>query len=59
MLYVITRIPGNPVNGRGGDTDALEMACEIAQVAYIGITAVIISEERRIRENLLKIQSGK
>ena len=46
ILYVITRFPGNPVNGRGGDVDVVDMTCEIAQVAYIAITAVIIAKER-------------
>jgi hypothetical protein len=49
ILYVITRFPGNPVNGRGGDVDAIDMICEVAQVAYIGITAVILSKETSIR----------
>jgi hypothetical protein len=34
ILYVITRFPGNPINGRGGDVDATDMICELAQVAY-------------------------
>jgi hypothetical protein len=46
ILYVITRFPGNPVNGRGGGVDATDMICELAQVAYIAITAVIIAKER-------------
>jgi hypothetical protein len=49
ILYVITRFPGNPVNGRGGDVDALDMVCEVAQVAYIAITAVILAKERTIK----------
>jgi hypothetical protein len=49
LLYVITRFPGNPVNGRGGDVDALDMICEVAQVAYIAITAVILAKERTIK----------
>jgi hypothetical protein len=49
ILYVITRFPGNPVNGRGGDVDAVDMICELAQVAYIAITAVILSKERSIK----------
>jgi hypothetical protein len=49
ILYVITRIPGNPVNGRGGDIDVVDMICEVAQLAYIGITAVILAKERSIR----------
>jgi hypothetical protein len=49
ILYVITRFPGNPVNGRGGDVDVVDMTCEIAQVAYIAITAVILAKERSIK----------
>jgi len=29
ILYVITRFPGNPINGRGGDVDAVDMICEL------------------------------
>ena len=49
ILYVITRFPGNPVNVRGGDVDVVDMTCEIAQVAYIAITAVILAKERSIK----------
>jgi hypothetical protein len=49
ILYVVTRFPGNPVNGRGGDIDAVDMICEVAQVAYIAITAVILLKERSIK----------
>ncbi len=49
ILYVITRFPGNPVNGRGGDVDIVDMTCELAQVAYIAITAVILAKERSIK----------
>jgi hypothetical protein len=49
ILYVVTRFPGNPVNGRGGDVDIVDMTCELAQVAYIAITAVILAKERSIK----------
>ena len=49
ILYVITRFPGNPINGRGGDVGAVDMICELAQVAYIVITAVILIKERSIK----------
>lgn len=49
LLYVITRLPGNPVNGRGGDVDMVDLTCEIAQVAFIAITSIIIAKESRIR----------
>jgi hypothetical protein len=49
ILYVITRFPGNPVTGRGGGVDAIDMTSELAQVAYIAITAVILDKERSIK----------
>jgi len=49
ILYVITRFPGNPVNGRGGDVDIVDTTCEIAQVAYIAVTALILVKERSIK----------
>jgi hypothetical protein len=49
LLYVITRFPGNPVNGRGGDVDVVDLTCEIAQVAFIAITSIIIAKEGRIK----------
>ncbi|MGN6614221.1 MAG: hypothetical protein ACTHKC_04190 [Candidatus Nitrosocosmicus sp.] len=50
LLYVITRIPGNPVNGRGGDVDIVDLTCEIAQVAFIAITSIIIAKENRLKK---------
>jgi hypothetical protein len=49
ILYVITRFPGNPVTGRGDSVDPIDMVCEIAQVAYIAITAVILAKESTIK----------
>ena len=49
LLYVITRFPGNPVNGRGGDVDMLDLMCELAQVAFIILTAIIIAKERKLK----------
>ena len=47
LLYVITRFPGNPVTGRGGDADIIDLTCEFAQVAFIAITSSIIFKEIR------------
>lgn len=49
ILYVVTRFPGNPVNGRGGDVDIVDIICELAQVAYIALTTVILVKERSIK----------
>ena len=45
-LYMVTRVPGNPVSGRGGDVDVVAMVCELAQVAYIAITIIILRKLR-------------
>jgi hypothetical protein len=45
ILYVITRLPGNPITGRGVGVNVLDLVCELAQVAYIAITVVILAKE--------------
>jgi hypothetical protein len=49
ILYVVTRFPGNPINGRGGDVDMVDLTCELAQVAYIAITGLILAKERTMK----------
>ena len=46
IMWAITRMPGNPIIGRGGPIS--EMAIVIVfQIAYIIITSIIIAKERR------------
>jgi hypothetical protein len=47
IMWAITRMPGNPITGRGGPISEMGIAVEIFQVAYIIITAIIILRERR------------
>jgi hypothetical protein len=48
VLFVITRMPGNPITGRGGPVSPLGLAIEVFQVAFIGLSiAIIIYESRR------------
>lgn len=49
LLYVVTRFPGNPVNGRGGEVDMIDLACELAQIAYIAIASIIIVKENKLK----------
>jgi hypothetical protein len=49
LLYAITRLPGNPVNGRGGEIDIADLTCELAQVAFIVITSIVLLKENRIK----------
>jgi hypothetical protein len=48
VLYAITRMPGNPVTGRGGPVSPLGLAIEVFQAAFIVLTiAIIIYESKR------------
>ena len=45
-LWVITRIPDNPITGRGGPINERAIAVEVFQIAYVVITAIIMAKER-------------
>jgi hypothetical protein len=45
VLFVITRMPDNPITGRGGPISPMAIAIEVLQAAFIGLTAVIIVYE--------------
>jgi hypothetical protein len=48
VLFVITRMPGNPITGRGGPVSPLGLAIEVFQAAFIGLSiAIIVFESRR------------
>ena len=46
-LFAITRMPGNPITGRGGPISPLGLATEVFQFAFIGLSMVIIVYESR------------
>ena len=45
-LWVITRIPDNPITGRGGPINERAIAEEVFQIAYVAITVLIMAKER-------------
>jgi hypothetical protein len=45
-LWVITRIPDNPITGRGGPINERAIAVEVFQIAYVAITVLIMAKER-------------
>jgi hypothetical protein len=50
ILFAITRMPGNPITGRGGPVMPMALAIEVMQVAFIGLTiAIIVYEMKRKR----------
>ena len=48
ILFVITRMPDNPITGRGGPVSPMALAIEVMQAAFIGLTvAIIVYESKR------------
>ena len=47
IMWAMTRVPGNPITGRGGPISDMGIAIEVFQIAYVVITAIIIAKERR------------
>ncbi|HVX03158.1 MAG TPA: hypothetical protein VHA09_08395 [Nitrososphaera sp.] len=49
-IYFITRMPGNPITGRGGPVNTVGAVTEIMQFAFIGLAAAIlfVVESRRL-----------
>lgn len=43
LIWVITRMPGNPITGRGGGVNETAMAVEALQGAFIGLSIAIIA----------------
>ena len=47
IMWGITRMPENPITGRGGAISEMAIAIEVFQIAYVIITSIIIAKERR------------
>jgi hypothetical protein len=45
-MWIITRVPDNPITGRGGPISEMAVATEVFQIAYIVITTIIIAKKR-------------
>jgi len=53
VLWVITRMPGNPITGRAGPADnPIAVATEVSQAAFIGLAAAIIAYESRMKKHI-------
>ena len=54
IMWAMTRIPGNPITGRGGPISELAIAIEVFQITYIVLTAIIIGKERNEKSRLVR-----
>jgi hypothetical protein len=55
-MWAMTRMPGNPITGRGGPINEIGVAIQVFQIAYVVLSAIIIVKERRrhIRDNQIR-----
>jgi protocatechuate 3,4-dioxygenase beta subunit len=51
-MWATTRIPENPITGRGGPVSALAIIIEIAQIAFIALVMTIIGLEGKSRKKV-------
>lgn len=48
-IWIITRMPGNPITGRGGMVNEMGIAVEAMQLTFVGLTAAILVIESRMK----------
>jgi len=48
-IWAITRMPGNPITGRGGGVNTMAILVESFQFAFVGLAIAIIIYERRLQ----------
>lgn len=53
-IWIITRIDGNPITGRGGMTNEMGIAVETMQWAFVGLTSAILAIELRMKKRMDK-----
>ena len=56
IMWAMTRMPGNPITGRGGPINEIGVAIQVFQIAYVVLSAIIIVKERRghIRDSQIR-----
>jgi hypothetical protein len=47
IMWIITRIPDNPITGRGGPIGETAIAVEVFQVAFILLTIIILIKDQK------------
>jgi hypothetical protein len=50
LIWVITRMPGNPITGRGGGVNEMAIAVESMEVMFIGLAAAVLVLESRMKK---------
>jgi len=50
ILFAITRMPGNPITGRGGPISPMALAIEVFQAAFIRLSVAIMVYEMKRKQ---------
>jgi len=50
IIWVVTRFPGNPINGRGGSIGETAIVVEIFQAAFVILSIIILSRDPKVRK---------
>jgi hypothetical protein len=48
-IWTITRMPGNPITGRGGMANEMGIAVQVMEWAFVGLTATILVTESKMK----------
>jgi hypothetical protein len=51
-MYFITRVPGNPITGRGGPINQTAIIIEVLQVVFIALAAAVIVYETKMKKQM-------
>jgi hypothetical protein len=54
LLWVITRIPENPITGRAGPISPEAITIQVFQIAFIILSAIILNKSLNYRNNRIK-----
>lgn len=49
-IWIITRMPGNPITGRGGMANEMGIVVQVMEWAFVGLAVAIIVRESKMRE---------
>jgi hypothetical protein len=54
LIWVITRIPDNPITGRGGQISGEAMVIQVFQIAFIILSLTILIRNTKIKNSRIK-----
>jgi hypothetical protein len=54
LLWVITRIPENPITGRAGPISGEAITIQVFQIAFIILSGIILSKSSKVRNSRIK-----